>query len=72
MPSKVSFLWAFCGVVEYVLQPLRWCLTASTLAIPWLSLEQIQYVCAGWGAAHLMDRATLAVLRRLNSAAMFD
>lgn len=66
MPSKVSFLWAFCGAVEYVLQPLRWCLIATTLAVPWMSLEQAQCLSVAWGVTHLIDRATLSLLRLLN------
>jgi hypothetical protein len=61
MPTKVSLLWAICGLVEYAIPPARWLCLVASLSLPFLPslivATAAEWACYAWAVVFIADKA---------------
>lgn len=60
MPTKVSLLWAVCGLIEYAIPPARWLLLAVSISLPFIpthiAASIAEWACYAWAAVFSIDK----------------
>lgn len=61
MPTKVSLLWAICGLIDLAIPPARWLLLAASISLPLIpqhiASTAAEWACYAWAMVFILDKA---------------